>query len=627
MLKKLIFLLILGGSLLAQKPIGDADRISFSHQYKYLGQNDYYFIDTSLSRLNWYHQLNNAQRDDFGQLSLSNLGAARNNLLLPNAEDFWTHQSMGPYQAYFLRQSQIPFYHVRSPLTEAHYLSGYERGQLFSILHSQNINKRWNFALQYKRLNSLGFYDHQQNKQANFTFSTAYQSKNGIYQAKAYVLSEKLDLQENGGISEDSLFTDNLQSTRVLFTTRLSSDQRILYHRDIWLDQKIDFYKLFSRKPVVKDTLDSLAALPEPRVRPQILLGHQFRYNRHAQVYQGFTNNVYQNYYYQQDANYRDSMAVATYTNKVYLETEFGDTSKFNLHAAAVHQLFEHSNADRFEVNGQHLGVEASLKGNYKDYFELQAQASYILNGPFANNLELQAYAEGKLYKSFRGFAEYRIKNKLPDFYEQAYLGNNVRWNSQLDPILSNELRFGLRWQKENFLRLRTFTASNYTYFDSTATLAVAPEIVAYQSIDLVQNFDFWSWLHFDNQLSYQVALGGSEYLPLPELVNRHSLYFEFDLFKGALKVLTGVEGRYFSSFNSPSYLPATGRFYLAEEYPIGDYWIVDAFVHFKVAKAIFFLKTENITEGISPYNYWAAPHYPLNDRVFRFGINWRFFN
>ncbi|MGB0978614.1 MAG: putative porin, partial [Croceimicrobium sp.] len=66
---------------------------------------------------------------------------------------------------------------------------------------------------------------------------------------------------------------------------------------------------------------------------------------------------------------------------------------------------------------------------------------------------------------------------------------------------------------------------------------------------------------------------------------------------------------------------------YLANEYEIGDFYQLDAFAQFKISKAVIFLKMQNLTQGLTPYNYWAAPHYPLNDRVFRFGINWRFFN
>ncbi len=635
MLKKLVLFFCISIAAVAQQPIPDADRISFSHQYTYLDQQGYFFVDTSLSNLNWYHQLNNAHRDNFGELSLGNLGSARNRLLIPNMRDFWSLQDQGPYQPYFHRPSQVPFYQTRSPITDARYLAGYERGQAFRILHSQNINERWNATIQYKRLNSLGFYDQQQNKQANFLFSTHYRSKKGVYLAKAYVLSEKMELQENGGIIGDSIFTENLQSSRVLLNTNLDGDNRILFHRDLWLDQKIDFFSLFRRKKAtpILDSLqnpDSTEVKSAPKVeesRSKLMLGHQFRYRRNAQVYQGATNQYYDNYYYDLDGSYTDSMATASYTNKLYLETEFGDTSKFNLHAGVLHQYFSYHNRDHLDVEQQQLGLDGSLYGNYRDYFSLTARASYLFSGPFANNFDLQATAEGKIFRSIRGFAEYRIQNKHPNLYQQVYFGNNFIWNRDLDPVLTNEIRFGLRWQKENYVRIRTFTASNYSYFDSTATIAVSPEVVAYQSIDLVQNFDFWDWLYLDNQVSYQIALSGGDYLPLPDLVNRHSLYFGFDLFDGALKVLTGLEASYFSSFASPSYMPATGRFYLANEYPIGDYWIIDAFAHLKVGKAIFFLKMENLTEGITPYNYWAAPHVPLNDRLFRVGINWRFFN
>lgn len=638
MLKKLILFLLIASSGMAQQVVPDADRISFSHQYSYLNTDGYFFIDTSLSSLDWYRQLNNGFQDNFGQLSLGNLGAARNNLLVPTFRDFWTLQSQGPFNDYFTSPEEVPFYHVRSPLTDARYLSGYDRGQVFRIMHTQNINERWNVTLQYKRLNSLGFYEHQQAKQSNLLFSSAYRSKKGIYQAKAYVVNEKLDLQENGGILNDSLFTDNLQTTRVLFNTNLATDRRVQHNLDVWLDHKLDFYRVFKRpREQVIDTLttDSLSLDSVPEVaesmpeeaRPKILLGHQFRYQRVAQTYFGSISNFYTNFFYDQSNAWQDSSSFRTLTNKLYLETEVGDSSKFQVRAAAVHQYFNYLNHQRFEINDQQLGLEGKIKGNYKDYFETRAEASYVLSGPFANNFDLNAYAEGKLYRSFRGFAQYRIQNKAPDLYTQVYFGNNFRWNQDFSPILSNELRFGIRWQKENFLRFRTYTANNFVYFDAQVNPQAANDVVAYQSVDLVQNFDFWSWLHLDNSVSYQIALSGSEFLPLPELVNRHSLYFEFQLFGGALKVLTGVEGSYFSQFNTPSYMPSVGRFYLANEYPIGDYWMVDAFAQFKISKAIFFMKMENLTQGLVPYNYWAAPHFPLNDRVFRFGINWRFFN
>lgn len=629
-MRNILFALLVSLSALAQTPAYDALKPEFSHQYYYWQQKGFYFIDTTLNSLNWYHELNNGLADDFGQLSLMNLGGPRNQLLIPKLSPLNQYQSFGPYQAYFTNPNQIRYYQVRSPLTGARYLQGYDRGQLFRIYHTQNINKRWNFALQYKRLNSLSFYLNDQNKQSSFTFNTHYRNKKGTYEASAYFASEMLSLQENGGIAFDSVFTENLQSSRTLLITNLDLDERKIYNRDIFLDHTIDFWKFFKKKKkaVVDTTQDSISSeVKEMETsRRSLLLGHQFRYNRQASAYYGRSTDFYENYFYENDGSYTDSIRYASLYNELYLQTIIGDSSSFDLKAAAFHQALEYGN-QYFQSNGQLLGITGKLQGNYLEYFDLQAEARYILSGPFANDFELKASLQGKFYKSLGAFAGYQLQNKHPELYQQAYISNNIIWNLSAGPVLSNELFFGLQWAKRNYLRLRTFSASDYIYFGKDLKPHVAPEIVAYQAVDLRQDFIFWNWLHQDNNLSYQIALGGSEYLPLPEIVSRHSLYFHFPLFKGALQVLLGGEASYFSSFDSPSYSAMTGQFYLAQEYPVGNFVMVDAFAQFKVSKAIIYLKMQNLTQGFSPYNYWAAPHYPLNDRVFRVGVNWRFFN
>ncbi len=643
-MRNFIIALLISSSALAQSIQPDALKPDFSHQYFYWQQPGYYFIDTTLNSLDWYHAWNTGESDDFGKLVLMNMGGARNQLTLADPERLTDYQSFGPYADYFANPKTMRYYKTRSPLTAARYVNGYDRGQLFRIYHTQNINKNWNFSLRYRRLNSLGFYINDQNTQSSFILNTHYRSPKGTYEVYAYFASEKMELQENGGIVSDSIFTQNIESTRTLLITNLDQDERYIYNRDYFIDQRIDFYKLFLKKKkkpapaAVGDSLDSLQVSlipdslqiveePEEEIKKRsIILGHQGRYNRRAQAYFGRTNNVYANYYFDRDANYTDSIGYASLYNELYLQTIIGDTSRFDLKAGAFHQFINFGNA-YFSSDAQHLGLTATLKGNYREYFKLDAEGSYILGGPFANNFDLKAQVEGRFYRSIGAFASYQIQNKHPELMRQVYISNNYLWNINPGAVLSNDLRFGIQWGKGNYLRFRTFSASDFVYFGADHLPAVADEILAYQSIDLRQNFSFWNFLNQDNELRYQIPLSGQEFMPLPELVNRHSLYFRFPLLKRALQVMIGAEVNYFSAFNSPSYSAATGQMFLANEYPIGNFYILDGFVHFKVAKAVIFLKMQNILEGVNPYDYWAAPHFPLNDRVFRFGINWRFFN
>jgi len=445
----------------------------------------------------------------------------------------------------------------------------------------------------------------------------------------AYFASEKMELQENGGILFDSIFTQNLETTRTLYLTNLDRDERAIYNRDLFLDQQIDFYKLFRRKAKSKlDTLDTLSVLEEVKEEKNrnFLLGHQFRYQRKASAYYGRTNSFYQNYFFDTDANYTDSIRFSSLYNEAYVQTILGDSSRFDFKAGAFHQYFEYGN-QYFFSNAQQVGLRSKLQGNYLQYFDLQAEGSYVISGPFANDFDIKVSVNGRFYKSIGAFASYQIQNKHPDLFLQSYISNNYIWNGNLRPILSNDLQFGIQWGENNFLRFRTFSATNWVYLNQDLNPQVASSLIGYQAIDLQQNFKFWNFLHQDNRLSYQIPLDGEQFLPLPELVNRHSLYFQFSIFKRAAQVLLGAEVQYFSSFNSPSYSAATGQMYLANEYPIGNYYMIDAFAQFKVAKAIIFLKMQNLGQDILPYNYWAAPHFPLNDRVFRVGVNWRFFN
>jgi hypothetical protein len=626
--------------LLSSATLVAQEELSHSHQYSFLNDETSQFIDTNLVDMSWYHMLNAAQKDSYGKLVLSNLGSARNNLLIPDGSDFWTYQSFGGFDDYFSKPSSIPYYQVRSPLTDARHHNGNDRGQTFSILHSQNINKRWNAYIKYRRLNSLGFYANNQNKQASFNFSTSYHTKRKVYFLKASFASEKMELQEYGGIAGDSLFTDNLQGSRVVINPRLTLDNRTLYNRDYYLDHKVNLIKLLSKRPkktVVLDSvsLDSAAVLmdstnvtKEPEIKEKgrgaIYLGHTFRYNRRAQVYEGNSSSFYENYYFN-TGSYTDSLAYIGTENTIYLQSTIGDTSRFELKAGFKNLYTETGNAF-FNFSANNLGLVGEIRGNYRDKFQLNGTVDFIIGGPLAGDFSLNGEIETVIYRNVRAYGSYQLQNKTPDFQGLYYYSNNFIWNNNFSPELSNTIIGGLKWQGRNYLQFKTWTKTNFLYYDAES-LAQSANLVAYSSLELRQDFKFWNFLHFDNRISYQVPLEGEEFLPLPELVSRNSLYFQFRLFKGVLGCLIGTELNYFSEYNSPSYSPALGRFYVANEYPIGNFPVLDLFAQFKISRAIIFLKLENSTEGITPYNYFAAPHFPLNDRIFRFGVNWRFFN
>lgn len=618
-MKKLAFFFLLalcaGPALTAQEiyssPKGKKN--SFSHQYTFLNQADYNFIDTSFKDLRWYRALNNELKDQYGKLVLTNIGGPQNQLLLPELPTLFQHQGLGPYEGYFRQKEEIPFYQVRSPLTEARYIAGFNRGQVFNVYHTQNVHKRWNFLLDYKRLNSLGFYNNNQNKQASFLANTHYINPQRNYEIWSYFQSELLEIQEFGGLQSDSLFENNLQSERSLLPTNLGEerDLHVFRNREWFIKQEFDIAPLLFRK-------DSLKA------ERFLGLGLEYRYRRRSQTYQGNSSDFYDQYYRSTTA-YTDSFAYHQHTAFAYLKGQVGDTNAVDLQAGLRSFNYRYEN-NFFRFEEINWALSGTLRTQLWDRLKIKGSLDYFLIGALQNNYDLNTEVKLRLLKHLEAFGSYRNSQRYPSPFQQFYWSNNFIWSRNYDPIISGILQYGLRWQSGG-LSLQHFNANNWVYWDAEALPQQASTAVKYFQVDAYHNLSLWDFLHWDNRATYQAKGSGAAFLPLPDYIFRSSLYFEFGLFQNATRCLLGADVNYFSAFLSPSYSPALGRFYNAAEKEIGNYPYIDLFAQFKVAKAHIFLKYQHVSQGLFDYRYFGAPSYPLNDRVFRVGITWRFFN
>jgi outer membrane receptor protein involved in Fe transport len=96
---------------------------------------------------------------------------------------------------------------------------------------------------------------------------------------------------------------------------------------------------------------------------------------------------------------------------------------------------------------------------------------------------------------------------------------------------------------------------------------------------------------------------------------------------QNALTAQFGVSAFYRTKFYADAYNPAIGQFYLQRDKLIGNYPLVDVFVNLKWKKAIIFLKYEHVNQGVPNNEYFATYRYPMNPRVFKFGISWMFYD
>jgi hypothetical protein len=110
-------------------------------------------------------------------------------------------------------------------------------------------------------------------------------------------------------------------------------------------------------------------------------------------------------------------------------------------------------------------------------------------------------------------------------------------------------------------------------------------------------------------------------------MVLRTSIYYRNYVFKKALLLDIGLDVFYNTAYKAPNYMPATGQFYIQQTTSVGNYPYIDLFIDAQIKKARIFLKIEHVNSGLFGQTYLQYPNHPMNDRAFKLGINWRFFN
>ena len=133
----------------------------------------------------------------------------------------------------------------------------------------------------------------------------------------------------------------------------------------------------------------------------------------------------------------------------------------------------------------------------------------------------------------------------------------------------------------------------------------------------------FWKF-EVDNKVVYQYT-DKPNLLRKPQLIASQSYVFSTHMFKKALFLQVGVDLTYNTKYYGDAYQPATRSFYLQNKTKVGNYLYADAFLNLKIKRFRIFVQLTNFLSGVIGYDSFTVPHYPMQDRVFKFGVNWLF--
>lgn len=317
--------------------------------------------------------------------------------------------------------------------------------------------------------------------------------------------------------------------------------------------------------------------------------------------------------------------AFASYDLRHYeLPTMEGGFEKYNEHALSVGGQLSKQEGKTLHYNAV---AEIGLTG--VDAGTLAIDGNVDVNIPFLGDT-LQVRGDAFFHR------------ETPSFYYRNYHARHLWWENDLDKTIHTRIMGTLSFPKTRTkLRVAVDEIKNYTYFSQSYDITekglrtgvmVTPMQesggINLLTAQLEQNFRL-GILNWENQLTYQHSSKESV-LPVPAFNAYTNLYIKFKVVK-VLNVDLGADMRYFTSYEAPDYSPYMGQYTVQgngdNNVKIGNYPIVNVYANVHIKHTRFFVMMSHINAGQGDKNYFFAPHYPMNERVFRIGVSWNFFN
>ena len=291
--------------------------------------------------------------------------------------------------------------------------------------------------------------------------------------------------------------------------------------------------------------------------------------------------------------------------------------------------LFAGGQISKTEGNTVHYNAtgEIAVAGaSLGDYF---IDATADLNFPlFGDTIQLAA----------DGF----IHHYAPTFYYTKYHSRHFWWdNDDMKSVFHTRVqgRFSLQRTKTQ-LRVAVDDISNYVYFGTSYTVSGDQRLynaafarqssknISVLTASLDQKFRLGP-VNLEAQVTYQKSTH-KDIIPVPALNAYANLYLRFKI-AHVLDCDLGADARYFTKYYAPDFVPGIAQFAVQEneesKVELGNYPIVNVYANFFLKHARFFVMMSHVNHSGDGGNAFLVPHYPINQRVFRFGISWNFFN
>lgn len=602
----------------------------FLNDFNKLTLGSTHSLDTTTLLTSYYDKLDNPYTI---YQTLSNSGLAHKDLSFIFPYKLGFNLDVPAFSSYIHNEDNIKFPIVLQPFTEIEYMMGDKKEQHLEVLFCREFLPNFFITLNYDIDFSPGSYKRSKIQNSFFNGNLRYNTKNDRYGVIAYYFHDKIDIQENGGITYDSIFVDNIEDDRSIIDVNLTDATNLIKISGFSVNQ---YFNILG--PRIKNVHDSTLKKRKIDVGR---INHHFAYQGNKYVYEDSKplSHFYQNYdpiidstktfdsiYFHNIKNviYWNTLGYKKYNDDIPFYLTFGIEHNFTYHAG----YYDYNLQERFnKQNLSNLRAKAGIIINLFKSTRISGNAELITNGYQAGDFFIKGQWKQFLgtYKKNFGALKFdvNVNRQSADWFEEYYYSNNFRWDNDFNPSASlllqcsYELPFLEIGIKQNII-------SNYIYFGTNAKPQQYSGSLSVSSLYSTFNVKL-NKFEFVGFASLQ-ATNNEDIIHLPRFQGKIKLAYNINLVKNISMMQPSIVINYFTEYYADAYMPALRTFYLQNDVKVGNFPYIDLCVTFKIKRANIFVQYTNMYSLVRDYRYFTTPHYPMRDSRFCLGVNWRLY-
>lgn len=526
----------------------------------------------------------------------------------------------------------IHLFQTQSPFASLSYQSSLNSEYQVHASFTQNIKPRWNFAFDYDLINPYEIFKNSAVLSHLLDASTNYYSEDSRYQGQLGVVWNKMRMGENGGLSNDGLFSTGQQTNMAGLPVVSYTNQRLYNDLDIFTHQS---YNLVRQVETVKERYDL-----EVNQDDSTLLDTIYWYDT-------LTPNPYHIFnagvlaldaqFSRQASRFKDSISADStttfiysgrlfWTNDAYPDYKWHNPIKLtggieprvvhiNEHDSLTYNIYSVTPFARAQIKlgrGILSGLGHFTFSNDTPGMDRRIETEYRLNFDSLRYIDATAIAEWK----------------APDYFFFHYHSNGFQWDhSNLDKI--SVQRFNLLYSHKGLWKIDATAQhiSNNVWLDENISPYQSEGNAWLFQARAMSHLRFFGWLCLDLQEMVQHSTDENE-LRVPLFASKNSIYADLNLFHRALRAQFGIDIRYHTLFYADAYSPAAGAFYRQNDIQVGNYLWGDVYVNLHIKHADIYIKAGHLNAIWEQHpSYFLLPHYPGNQFGLYWGVKWNFFD